>query len=68
MATGLSGDTEADIGGDPTADLSLIEQRVTNNLLQSLLGTNQAMDQLGRLRDDQAFQLQIPTPLPGAGR
>jgi hypothetical protein len=68
MPIGIAGDSQTTDSGVSTSQLSLIEQRVISNLLQTLLGTNQAIDGLGDLRNDQAFQLQIPTPLPGAGR
>jgi hypothetical protein len=68
MPNGISGDTNVPvlIGADPTEDLMLIELRTLSNLLQGLLGTNQAVDQLEVLRNDQAYQLSIPLPLPGA--
>lgn len=65
MAIGLAGDTSVSIGGDPISELQLIEMRVTTNLLQSLLGTNQAADELNTVRNDQAFELGIPVPVPG---
>jgi hypothetical protein len=67
MAQGLSG-SNASLDGDPTANLVLIELRAQSNLLLSLLGTTGAGDQIGTLRNDQAFELGIPTPLPGSGR
>lgn len=66
MAIGLAGDTVSLTAGDQTAQLSLVEQRVLSNLLQSLLGTNQAVDDLRVLRNDQGFELGItPLPIPG---
>ena len=67
MPIGLSG-SNSSIGGDSTASLMLIELRAQSVLFQQLLGSSQAEDMLGILRNDQAFQLQIPTPLPGAAR
>lgn len=67
MAQGLSG-SNASLDGEATANQILTEARVTNNLLYTLLGTSQAQDELGTLRNDAAFALGIPTPLPGAGR
>lgn len=69
MSQGLSG-SNGSIDGQNTANMQLIESRVTNELLLALLGTSQvgSDDGLGRLRNDQAFELEIPTPLPGAGR
>lgn len=65
MSQGLSG-SSGSIDGDSTASLTLLELRAQSVLLQALLGTNQAIDGIGRLRNDQAFELGIPTPLPGA--
>lgn len=67
MSQGLSG-SSGTLDGESTATQILTEQRVTNNLLYTLLGTSQAHDDLGTLRNDAAFSLGIPTPLPGAGR
>jgi hypothetical protein len=68
MATGIAGDTSpVTIGADPVIELLLIETRAQSVLLQQLLGSDQAQDQIGELRNDQAFQLGIPVPLPGTG-
>lgn len=64
MAQGLSGNTVVSIGNDPVVQLTLIEMRVLSNLLQAQSG-NQAIDELNVLRNDQAFELGIPTPVPG---
>lgn len=70
MPTGLSGDTGGGItiGGIDVGELRLLEQRVLTNLLIKYLGTNQTLDNIDVLRTDEAFALQIPTPLPGVGR
>lgn len=67
MPTGLSGDSSISVGGDPVSVLNLLEDRVISNLLQTLLGTNQGIDELNILRNDQAFELGIPMPVPGTG-
>lgn len=67
MAQGLSG-SNASLDGEATASQILVEQRVTNNLLYTLLGTSQIQDELGTLRTDAAFALGLPIPVPGAGR
>jgi hypothetical protein len=41
---------------------------VTNTLLTKYLGTNNVLENLDTLRADEAFALQIPTPLAGVGR
>lgn len=66
MSQGLSG-SNGSIDGDSTASLALIELRAQSVLLQALLGGTYAIDGIGRLRNDQAFELGIQTPLPGAG-
>ena len=70
MPQGLSGDTGGGItlGGDDVGELRLVEQRVMNTLLTKYLGTNNVLENLDVLRNDEAVTLQIPTPLPGAGR
>ena len=68
MPTGLSGDSISTTGNDQTVQLQLAELRVMNSQLLKYLGTNQVMDNLDTLRNDEAFALQIPTPLPGIGR
>ena len=66
MPTGIAGDSiGATIAGIPADELNLVELRVISNLLQSLLGSNQAIDELRILRNDQATELTIPTPIPG---
>lgn len=67
MPTGLSGDSAISLGGDPVSVLNLLEDRVISNLLQTLLGTNQGIDELNILRNDQAFELGIAMPVPGTG-
>lgn len=67
MAFGISGDNPG-VGNQPSVTMLLIEMRAMNNLLQSALSPNAGGDQLGRLRNDQAFELNLSTPLPGAGR
>jgi hypothetical protein len=70
MAQGISGDSGSGplIGGYTPGELMTIELRVVSNLLQTFLGVNGGGDGLGVLRNDQAFELQLPTPIPGAGR
>lgn len=65
MAIGLAGDSPSITAGEQTAQLSLVEQRVISNLLQSLLGTTQTIDELRVLRNDQGFELGVPLPIPG---
>lgn len=66
MAIGLAGDTPSTTAGEQTAQLNLVEMRVMSNLLQSLLGTTQGVDDLRVLRNDQGFELGItPLPIPG---
>ena len=69
MPNGISGDSSSGVilGGDPTENLMLIELRVLSNLMQNLLGNSNALDGLGELRNDQAFALGVPVPLPGTG-
>lgn len=66
MPTGLSGDSNISIGGDPISELVLIENRVVSNLLQVMLGSA-IFDDLNVIRNDQAFELGIPMPVPGTG-
>ena len=70
MPTGLSGDTGGGIviGNDDVGELRLVEQRVMNTLLTKYLGTNQVLENLDVLRNDEAVTLQIPVPLAGVGR
>lgn len=65
MAIGLSGDTISSTDGEQTAQLILIEQRVTNMLLQLQQG-GVAVDSLPSMRNDEAFGLNI-TPFPISG-
>ena len=70
MAVGIAGDSTVTIGGLPAPDLADIELRVISNLLQQISNTLSlpllaAQDELNTLRTDQAFELGIPTPLPG---
>lgn len=66
MPVGIAGDSAVTIGGLPAADLSVIEMRVMSNLLQQYLSAGQSLDELNTMRGDQAFELGIATPLPGA--
>lgn len=66
MAQGIAGDTNAfTIDGLPYQDLQIVELRTISSLLQNLLGSNQALDEINVLRNDNAFVLGIGTPLPG---
>ncbi len=65
MAIGLAGDTPSTTAGEQTAQLILVEARVQSILMQTLLGTNQATDELRVLRNDQGFELGVPLPIPG---
>jgi hypothetical protein len=68
MAIGISGDTQFPTAGGVTDEsLILIELRTISNLLQSpTTGTNQGQgDELRVLRNDQATELGLPTPVPG---
>lgn len=65
MPTGISGSNAgATINGLPVSEYQLIESRVISNLLQAQSG-NQAVDSLAILRNDQAFELGLPTPVIG---
>lgn len=68
MAFGISGDSVVSIpttaGSYSTENLILIELRVHSVLLQTLIGT-MTQDQLSTLRNDQAFELGLPTPVIG---
>ena len=69
MPIGISGDSILTLyNGLPQPDMDTIELRTISTLLQTLLGSSQAIDNLGTIRNDQAFELEIPTPLPGADR
>ena len=70
MPQGLSGDTGGGItlGGDDVGELRLVELRVMNTLLTKYLGSNQVLENLDTLRNDEAVTLQIPVPLAGVGR
>lgn len=68
MPIGIAGDSLPSDGGVSTAQLSLVELRTISNYILNLLGTNQVIDEVDEIRNDQAFELQIPTPLPGTGR
>jgi len=66
---GLSGNSGSILVSGVDANvLALLEIRVQNELLTKYLGTNQVQEQLDTLRNDQAFELNVPTPLPGVGR
>lgn len=66
---GLSGNSGAILVSGVDANvLALLEIRVQNELLTKYLGTNQVQEQLDTLRNDQAFELNVPTSLPGVGR
>lgn len=65
--SGLSGSSPS-INGQSIASLSLIESRTVTQLLQTLLGSSQATDDLDNTRNDQAFALQLPQPVVGNGR
>ncbi len=68
MATGISASNiSPTIGGDPVITLALLELRTLSNLIQAQSG-NQAIDNLDQLRNDQAFELGIPMPVPGTGK
>ena len=62
MTSYTNGTTAA--AGDPTADLETIELRVISGLLQQQMGNTQ-QDQLSVLRNDVAFELGTPQPVPG---
>lgn len=61
MAQGLSGSNA--IQGNEM----LVELRAMNAQLQAMLGTADS-DELDVLRNDAAFALGLPTPVPGTGR
>ena len=62
MTSYTNGTTAA--AGYPTADLETIELRVISGLLQQQMGNTQ-QDQLSVLRNDVAFELGTPLPVPG---
>ena len=64
MPTGLSGDTISVTAGFQTPQLEAVELRVISNLLQQQ-APNQSQDDLRVLRNDQAFELGLPPPIPG---
>jgi hypothetical protein len=65
MPIGISGDSSyPTLSGVPVDEYSLVELRVISNLLQLQQG-NFSLDELRILRNDQAFELGIPTPVPG---
>lgn len=65
MATGIAGDTTgATINGLPVSEYQLIESRVISVLLQMQNGTF-GQEELRVLRNDQAFELGLPTPVLG---
>ncbi len=73
MAIGIAGDTAAAglIGGLPAESVTVIELRTISNVLQSMLGylsapTPTGLDELNVLRNDQAFELGLPQPVPGS--
>jgi|HubBroStandDraft_1064217.scaffolds.fasta_scaffold12871_5 hypothetical protein len=67
MATGVSGSNSAasTINGYPISEMQVVDLRVIQSLLQSLLGTNQATDDLETLRNDEAFAMGLSVPVPG---
>lgn len=67
MAIGISGDTSFPTAGGVTDEsLILVELRTLSNLLQNpAWGTSQAQEELKAIRNDQAFELGLPTPVPG---
>lgn len=64
MAIGFSGDSSPSPKGYPAQDLMTIDLRVLQVLLQSQSG-NVSLDDLTRLRNDVAFELNLPQPVPG---
>ena len=69
MPQGLSGNSGSILVGGVDANvLNYLENRVQNELLTKLLGTNEVVEVLDQLRTDQAFQLNVATPLPGVSR
>ena len=68
MTIGIAGDSIITVNGLPLPDLDTIELRTISQLLQTFLAAGSGQDSLTAVRNDQAFELQIPTPLPGAGR
>lgn len=65
MPIGIAGDSAIPtINGLPVDEYSLIEQRVISILLQTQMG-NMTQDELRVLRNDQAFELGLPTPIIG---
>ncbi len=62
MTSYTNGTTAA--AGYPAADLETIELRVISGLLQQQMGNTQ-QDQLSVLRNDVAFELGTPQPVPG---
>lgn len=67
MAFGISGDNPM-VGNQPSITMALIELRSLTTLMQDQMGNMAQADTIDRLRNDEAVQLQVPTPLPGAGR
>lgn len=66
MPVGISGSNNipSATGGYPDVALAAIELRVLSNLMQMQMGT-QNQDELRVLRNDQAFELGLPIPVPG---
>lgn len=64
MATGIAGDNSIAPRGYPAADLMTIDLRVLQILIQAQGGTV-SLDELRTLRNDQAFELGLPLPVPG---
>ena len=62
MAQGLAGDSPGTTAGEQTLQLILVENRVTNQLLQNI---SPVTDELRQLRNDVANELGIPVPIPG---
>lgn len=73
MPIGIAGDNMVSFGGLPAPDMDTIELRVISNIMQQVANLLSApgipaQDELNVLRSDQAFELGVPTPLPGNSR
>jgi hypothetical protein len=69
MAIGISGDVQAEVGGQnpqPATTMMLLELRTISNLLYSMIDNPPTSGELNVIRNDQAFELNVTTPLPGA--
>ena len=68
MPTGISGsNTGPNVDGLPADDFLVVETRVLSNLINNLLGSNQAIESLALQRQAQAFELGINLPPPVNG-